>query len=322
MYLDFYGLAKKPFNMTPDPSFLFLTKQHREGLAGLTYAILERKGFLVLTGAAGYGKTTVLSWLLKKLPPNRIATSVILNPTLTREEFLEMVLLNFGVEEIPASKPLRLQILHKMLQKGAEENRIHVLVIDEAHKLNPDLLEEVRLLGNFESAEEKLLQILLIGQDELDETLSRPELFQLKQRIGVHLTLQQLTGREVEQYIQHRWRVAGGTIPAPFQDDAIAAVAAISHGVPRLVNSLCDNSLVLAFADQAREISKSYVQTAAADLRLVEKAPASPAQDEVPTPCTTTTVQAPIFKMMGEYREREQKKASFMSRWAMKLGLA
>jgi len=320
MYLDFYRLAKKPFNMTPDPSFLFLTKQHREGLAGLTYAILERKGFLVLTGAAGSGKTTVMSWLLKRLLPDRIATSVILNPTLTGPEFLEMVLLNFGVEEIPASKPLRLQVLQKMLVKGTEENRIHVLVIDEAHKLNTELLEEVRLLGNFENADAKLLQILLIGQDELDETLSQPELFQLKQRIGVHLTLQHLSAGEVEQYIQHRWRIAGGSLPTPFTADAIAAVARISQGVPRLINSLCDNALVLAFADQGREVSGGHIETAATDLRLVQKRPAQAAPVVSPQPVPIP--MAPVFRMIGDSGARKAEKPSRISRLAMKLGLA
>lgn len=317
MYTEFYGLARKPFNMTADPAFLFLTKQHRESLAGLTYAILERKGFLLLTGAAGAGKTTVLSWLLKKLPPDRIVTSVILNPTLTRQEFLELALLNFGVTEVPASKALRLQLFQKLLEAGQEKGRIHVLIVDEAHKLNAELLEEVRLLGNFEGAEEKLLQILLIGQAELDETLSRPELFQLKQRIAVRLTLHPLDSVEVEQYIQHRWRVAGGASPAPFSADAIGAISSISLGVPRLINSLCDNALVLGFADEARLVTAGHIRSAAADLRLVEK----PAPQTAPLPLPEC-FEPPMFRMIGGYGEERQRRPSRMGRWAMKLGLA
>src|ERR1051326_3771523 len=150
MYKEFYGLARKPFNMTPDPAFLFLTEQHREALAGLTYAILERKGFLVLSGMAGSGKTTLLAWVLQKLPTSRVQTSVILNPMLTREEFLELAMLDFGLTDIPASKAQRLWILQKFLLQGKEAGKTNVLVVDEAHKLNVELLEEIRLLGNLE----------------------------------------------------------------------------------------------------------------------------------------------------------------------------
>jgi general secretion pathway protein A len=215
MYTEFYGLAKKPFNMTPDPAFLYLTKQHREALAGLTYAILDRKGFLVLSGMAGSGKTTLLAWVLQKLPRTKIESSVILNPTLTRPEFLELAMLGFGLSNIPASKAQRLWTLQKFLLKARQEGKVSVLIVDEAHKLDADLLEEVRLLGNFEHADEKLLQILLIGQSELDDVLNRPDLWQLKQRVSVRLLIEPLSANEVEHYIRHRWRVAGGQNPPP-----------------------------------------------------------------------------------------------------------
>src|ERR1700733_161482 len=211
MYTAFFGLTKMPFNMTPDPAFLYLTDQHREALAGLTYAILDRKGFLALSGMAGAGKTTLLAWVLQKLPVSKVQSSVILNPTLTPNEFLEMTMLDFGIPEIPESKAHRLWLLQKFLLKGQREDKVSVLIVDEAHKLSPEVLEEIRMLGNFEEAEQKYLQILLVGQSELDEILNRADLRQLKQRIGVRLSLAPLARKEVGEYIRHRWLRAGGT---------------------------------------------------------------------------------------------------------------
>ncbi len=227
MYIEFYGLARPPFKMTPDPAFLFLTKQHREALAGLTYAILERKGFLVLSGIAGSGKTTLLAWILQKLPAARVHSSVVLNPTLTPDEFLELVMLDFGIPEIPASKAQRLWTLQKFLTQSRNSGKVNVLIVDEAHKLTPQLLEEIRLLGNFERADEKLLQILLIGQPELDELLGRADLWQLKQRVSVRVQLEPLSAGEIDLYIQHRWRVAGGAANPAFAPEAVRIVAAV-----------------------------------------------------------------------------------------------
>jgi general secretion pathway protein A len=321
MYAEFYGLTKNPFNMTPDPEFLLMTKQHREGLAGLSYAILERRGFLMLTGAAGSGKTTLLAWLLEKLPPTRVTTSVILNPTLTRDEFFELVLLNFGVTEIPPSKAQRLQILYKLLAKGKEEGRVLVLIVDEAHKLNAELLEEVRLLGNFESAQHKLLQILLIGQAELDDTLNRPDLWQLKQRIAVRLALHALPAGEVEEYIRHRWKIAGCATPPPFTADAIAAVTELSRGIPRLVNSICDNALVLAFAEDAKMVTAARIETAAADLARgrIATPPATNNRTPPPQPAVIR-IETPMLKTLEGYCPKAKK--SVMSRWAIRLGMA
>src|ERR1017187_3741288 len=192
MYCKFFGLDKKPFNMTPDPAFLFLTAQHREALVGLTYSILERKGFVVLTGDAGTGKTTLLTRVLQHMPETKVQSSVILNPTLTPAEFLELALLDFGIPEVPASKAQRLVKMQKLLLEGHREGRISTLVIDEAHKLSLDVLEEVRLLGNFEQDDQKLLQILLVGQSELSDLLERSDLRQLKQRIALRFTIEPL----------------------------------------------------------------------------------------------------------------------------------
>jgi general secretion pathway protein A len=267
-----FGLPKNPFSMTPDPAFLFLTEQHRESLVGLTYAILERKGFAVLTGEVGTGKTTLLARVLQFLPPTRLQFSLILNPTLTPSEFLEMALLDFGMRDIPSSKAQRLWKLQNLLLQGQSEGKVSALIVDEAHKLSPEVLEEIRLLGNYEEADQKLLQILLVGQPELDDILNREDLRQLKQRVAVRLSIKPLAPPEVGQYIRHRWLRAGGTHP-PFSANAIADIADISRGIPRLINSVCENALTLAFAEGSHSlVEPRHVQEAAADLRLIQRA--------------------------------------------------
>jgi general secretion pathway protein A len=295
MYTEFYSLAKKPFNMTPDPSFLFLTTQHREALAGLTYAILERKGFLVLSGMAGLGKTTLLAWVLQKLPCDHVQSSVILNPLLTREEFLELAMLDFGLTDIPASKAQRLWMLQKFLLKGRKEGKINVLIVDEAHKLSVELLEEIRLLGNLEYGDEKLIQILLVGQSELDDVMNRPDLWQLKQRVSVRLVLGPLSVESVEKYILHRWTIAGGKAPLPFSADAITSIRKCSQGIPRLINSICDNALTLAFAEEVHKVSAAHVETAAMDLQLIEKpAPVAALPKAPPPPAVAPPLAPPL----------------------------
>ncbi len=320
MYTEFYGLSKQPFNLTPDPSFLFLTRQHREGLAGLAYAILERKGFLALTGTAGSGKTTLLAWLLQKLPPGRVTASVILNPTLTRAEFLELALLQFGIPEIPDSKARRLEILKRLLQTGTAEGRVFVLIVDEAHKLDAELLEEVRLLGNFQDERGALLQILLIGQSELDETLALPGLWQLKQRIAVRLEIRPLAAAEVLLYLQHRWRIAGGDL-LPFAADAAAAVGELSQGIPRLINSLCDNAIMLAFAEGQRQVTPAHVRHAAADLRLAPQPKPLPGGDPPSAAGASLPPVIPMFRLVGDPWGPRRQKRSRMTQLAVKLGL-
>jgi general secretion pathway protein A len=355
MYTAFYNLQKKPFSMTPDPSFLYITKQHREALAGLTYAVLDRKGFLVLTGVAGVGKTTLLAWVLQKLPSDKVQLSVILNPTLTREEFLEMALLDFGITDVPASKAQRLWKLQNFLVKSREEGKVNVLVVDEAHKLDYELLEEIRLLGNMEYGDEKLIQILLLGQRELDDVLNQLDLWQLKQRISVRLSIGALSIDEVEYYIQHRWSVAGGATH-PFTPEAIAHIKKWSKGIPRLINSICDNALTLALAEESVSVKVGYVDSAAWNLRLMEKPPAPaaaiPAVHAAPAPAIPVAVHAapaaPALAGVAEasspavtpavnghstrpsvappnmidHDAAARRKRSFWLRWADKLGLS
>jgi general secretion pathway protein A len=275
MYHQFFGLSKDPFSMTPDPAFLFLTLQHREALAGVTYAILNRKGFVVLIGDAGTGKTTLLRTLFQSIPSTRVRLSVVLNPMLTPAEFLELALLDFGIKDIPASKAQRLTVLQQFLIEAYRERQVAVLVVDEAHKLPLDVLEEIRLLSNFELAEAKLLQIVLAGQTELGDMLNRQDLRQLKQRIAVRLVIHPLSSIGVEHYIQHRWQKAGATRPHPFPPDVVARVAQCSRGIPRLVNALCSNALMLWCAEGHATIGAAQIVEVARDLDLLD-APRGP----------------------------------------------
>ena len=270
MYTDFFGLQKLPFNLTPDPAFLFLPPKHREALAGLTYAVMERKGFVVLSGDAGTGKTTLINSVFNRLPADRVESSVMLNPTLTASEFLESVMLDFDIRDIPASKAQRLWKLQEFLARTHEQQRLAVLVIDEAHKLSLEVLEEIRLLGNFESAADKFLQILLIGQSELDDLLNRQDLRQFKQRISLRLYIDRLTAAEAQQYIQFRWAKAGGRVAQPFTDDALNGVFQWSQGIPRLINSICDTALLMAYGDESPLVGLNYVRNAAMNLALAD----------------------------------------------------
>jgi general secretion pathway protein A len=327
MYQQFFGLERPPFSMTPDPGLLFLTAQHREALAGLSYAILGRKGFVVLTGDAGTGKTTLLARVLQYLPSQRIRSSVILNSTLSPAEFLEMAMLDFGITDIPQSKARRILKLQQFLLARRAADEISALVVDEAHKLSREVLEEIRLLGNFENANDKLLQILLVGQDELTDVLNREDLRQFKQRIAVRLKLNPLAKGDVVQYIQHRWTKAGGGQPAPFAPDVVDRIFAFSRGIPRIINVICDNALLLAFAKGQPVVTVEHVLAAAADLDLLE--PKVPAKQTAAPPAVSPPLElppAPVsvtrFRTLERYGGYPEPKTSFLSRWVGKLGLA
>ena len=268
MYRSFFHLDKRPFSLTADPHFLFLTPEYCEALAALSFAVLARKGFAVLVSDAGMGKTTLLATLRQELPTAEVQISAILNPLLSPAEFLEMTLMEFGHTTIPASKAQRISLFHQTLLKNHAAGKTSVLLVDEAQKLSPEVLEEVRLLSNFENSEQKLLQIVLAGQKELQETLDRADLWQLKQRISLWITIPPLTSVEVQEYIQHRWERAGAKERHPFEPKALIEIADISGGIPRLVNTVCDCSLILAFADAKRQVDLQDVRDASRDLRL------------------------------------------------------
>jgi len=268
MYLAHFKLRKNPFGMTPDPNLLFMTECHSDALAGVTYSILMGKGFVVLIGDAGTGKTTVISRMLRYVPKDKATFSVLLNPTLTAEEFLESVLVDFGIQDIPASKVQRLVKLQEFVTEAHANGKTCVVVVDEAHKLSPEVLEEIRLLTNIENAERKLLQILLAGQTELATVLNRPDLRQLKQRIAVRCNLYPLSQKQVQAYLRFRWAGAGAENPLPFEANAIQTIASVSRGVPRIINVICDNALVLAFSQGKPIVTTAHVDQAIRDLDL------------------------------------------------------
>jgi general secretion pathway protein A len=313
MHYHFFGLKKNPFGMTPDPAFLFLTPQHREALAGLTYAILGRKGFLVLTGDAGTGKTTLLARVLAMVPEERLRFSLILNPTLTAAEFLEMTLLDFGIESVPPTKPQRLATLERLLLEADRQGKACALIIDEAHKLQPEVFEEIRLLGNFEQQDRKLLQVLFSGQDELAGILNRPDLRQLKQRVATRFAIGPLASEEVGEYIQFRWSKAGGA-QAPFGPDAVHTIVFYSNGIPRLINALCDNALIVAFGEGAKAVRASHVLQSAQDLDLTGQAPVAGRPQEPalagPPPLSASLPTLSRYATQGN--------SSFLAKWATK----
>jgi general secretion pathway protein A len=268
MYLQHFGLERSPFSLTPDPRFLFLTGGHREALAALLFAVMERKGFMVMTGDVGTGKTMLVQKLLQSTPLTCAQFSVIVNPALTRSELLESVLMNFGEVEIPSSKAVRLFMLNRFLLRAHKQGKISVLVIDEAHLLTGELVDEIRLLSNFETPEHKLLQIILVGQNELNTLLALDSLRQVKQRVAVRVQIAPLEEAEVTRYLEARWVRAGTRQALPFSEDAIRLIARRSGGVPRIINVICDAALLNAYGSGATAIGVSQIYEVLQDLSI------------------------------------------------------
>jgi general secretion pathway protein A len=260
MYLKFFGLAEKPFELTPDPRFLFLTPGHREALAQLTYGVQEQKGFILITGEVGTGKTTLLRTLMHRLD-GQVDFAFVSNSTLPFDQILEYVLADFGVADPRGTRARRLMALHHYFIEQCRAGRKTVLIIDEAQNLSVETLEQIRLLSNFETTSAKLVQIILAGQPELHAKLQRSELRQLKQRIGLRCRLVPMTEDQIEQYIVSHLRVAGAR-HQPFTPAAIRRIARYSQGVPRVVNMVCDHCLLGAYANQTREVDAEIVKRA------------------------------------------------------------
>jgi general secretion pathway protein A len=261
MYLTFYGLAEKPFNATPDARFLYMTPGHREALAQLLYGTQERKGFIVLTGKVGTGKTTLLHALCQRLNGHS-AVSFVVNSTLPFDELLEYVLEDLGIAKPGGSRAQRLIALNHFLIERERAGQNTVLIIDEAQNLDVATLEQIRLLSNFETQRSKLLQILLVGQPELKARLNLPELRQLKQRVGLRCQIPPLTLEETRAYIRTRLRIAGARDLGLFTDSAVDGIAAYSGGIPRLINTVSDHCLLFGYADQKRRIDRPMVKQA------------------------------------------------------------
>lgn len=259
MYTNFYGLRERPFEITPDPRFVYLSENHKEALAHLRYAMREGKGFTVITGDAGTGKTTLVHMLLRKLEGN-IRTSYIFNPILDRADFLNYICDDLGIKSAGMrSRGQILTALHNFLLDCFTRREKVFLIIDEAQSLAAALLQEVRLLTNLETARHKLLHVILLGQLELDQILNQPRFRPLKQRINVRYRMQPLTLKETKEYILYRLRRAGAENPSLFDNAAVKEIYRYSTGIPRLINIVCDNALLAGFSLEERRISKSII---------------------------------------------------------------
>jgi len=266
MYLDFHGFREKPFNLTPDPRFVFLSKTHKEAFAHLLYGVHHRVGFIGLTGEVGSGKTTVLRALLGQLEPEHHRTALIFNPCLSAPELLQNINREFGITA--SSNTLSpLEALNQFLLQQNTEGRTVVLIIDEAQDLEAPVLEQIRLISNLETDTEKLIQIVLSGQPELAEVLKRNEMRQLSQRIVVRYHLQPMDFEDTVHYISHRLQVAGGTDGLIFSKGALKRIYRFSQGLPRLVNAVCDRALITAYSRDARRISSRIAAAGIEDLR-------------------------------------------------------
>ncbi len=266
MYTAFYGLREKPFALSPDPRFLYLAESHREALAHLLYGIEQGEGFIAVTGEVGTGKTTLCRALLRRLG-TEVEVAFLFNPKLTAQELLESMHLELGIQGERGTVRELVEGLNRfLLAKRAEGKRV-LLIVDEAQGLSPETLEQIRLLSNLETESEKLIQILLLGQPELDAMLASPSLRQLRQRIGVRWRLVPLAPRETREYVRHRLQVAAGEERDLLTEPALREVHRRSGGVPRLVNLLCDRALLAGYADGTERIGPDLVRRADRELR-------------------------------------------------------
>jgi general secretion pathway protein A len=267
VYKQFFSLRASPFGASPDPRFLFMVPQVREVLACLEYGITSRKGFVVLTGEVGTGKTTLLKSALSSFSQNLVSTAFVFNPRLEILEFLEFVLTDFGIPPEKYTKSGMLLQLNRWLVERFRANETCVIVVDEAQNLSWELLEEIRLLTNLETSAEKLVQIVLSGQPELEEKLRHPRLRQLRQRVSVWARTAPLSAEETHAYVAERLRIAGATHPI-FAPQAIDHVYRYSKGIPRLINLICEHALISAYADQVSLISAHIVESVAMELAV------------------------------------------------------
>lgn len=276
MYKQFYELTRNPFEISPDPYFLFPTARHNEALASICHGVLGHKGFIVITGEVGTGKTLLVRCLLELLRRRNIASANVFNPALSPLEFLRYLMGDLGVKVAGHDKGSLLLELNGYLIGRHRRGLTTVLVVDEAQHLEAELLEEIRLLTNLETSQQKLLQIVLVGQPELDAKMDSPQLRQLKQRIALRCHLEPLHEQETKGYILRRLDRAGANSHAStlFPDETMVSVYRYSQGIPRLINTICENALIAAYARQLKTVSPDLIDDAARDLRLNVTMPA------------------------------------------------
>lgn len=267
MYETFYQLTSNPFGSSPDPRFLYMMPHTREALAGLEYGISTRKGFMVLVGEVGTGKTTLLRRALSGFDPSRVFTSFVFNPLLDPLDFLEFVMADFGIAPAGRSKSAMLIQFNRWLVERFRHHETCVVLVDEAQNLSWELFEEIRLLTNLETSSEKLLQIVLSGQPELEDKLRQPKVRQLRQRIAMWCRTQPITLAQTGEYIAQRLLVAG-TSETLFLPDAVSAIYRASRGIPRIINLVCEHALIVGYVEQVRQIPASLIAEVTHDLDL------------------------------------------------------
>jgi len=278
MYKSFFGLKENPFNVNPDPRFLFLTKEIEEALSGLMYGVQNRKGFITLTGEVGTGKTTLLNRLLDWLHQRRTRTAFLFNSRMNTNQLFDFVLAEFEISCESRTKSLQLLNINQWLLERYRAGETTVIIIDEAQNLTYPVLEEIRLLTNLETSTEKLLQIVLSGQPELEGKLQLPQLRQLRQRIMLRCKTAPLTKEQTHDYIAQRLTIGGARGDPIFSPKAIETVHLYSLGIPRVVNLLCEHSLINAYAEQQRPISPKTVEDVAHEFQLDEVEPTAPSE--------------------------------------------
>jgi len=285
MYLTFYQLKEEPFRLTPDPKFLQLPEPHREALTRLAHGVIGRKGLMLLTGPIGTGKTTILNGLLsvmaRRYPGKQLPTALIVNPRLTSEELLEALLFEFEVPCGATSRPSRLAALQSLLFGAFRNGGTCLLIVDEAHLLSADVLEEIRLIMNTDTYREKLLQVVLCGQPELTDLVNDPSVRALRQRIAERAGLRALSLSEMRMYVCERLRIAGLVQAIPFTSSSFDKIYAYTGGVPRLINIVCDTCLAIGYETKRREIGDDIVEEAATRHELVTDATAERADSDL-----------------------------------------
>jgi general secretion pathway protein A len=277
MYKSFFGLKENPFNVNPDPRYLFLTKETEEALSGLMYGVQNRKGFITLTGEVGTGKTTLVNRLLEWLHERRVRTAFLFNSRMNTNQLFDFILAEFGISCEFRTKSQQLMRLNQWLLERYRAGETTVLIVDEAQNLTYPVLEEIRLLTNLETSTEKLLQIVLSGQQELEEKLKLPQLRQLRQRIMLRCKTTPLTKEQTHDYIAERLRIAGANGELIFSPKTVETIHSYSLGIPRVVNLLCEHSLINAYVEQQRPISPKIVEDVAHEFQLDEVEPTAPA---------------------------------------------
>ncbi len=310
MYKEFYGLRANPFNVNPDPRYLFLTRHTEEALACLTYGIQSRKGFVLLTGEVGTGKTTLINKLLEWLRLQQVATAFVFNSRLNTTQFLDYMMADFGIPCESKAKSQVLLRLYNWLLDRYRAGETAVLIVDEAQNLTDEVLEEIRMLTNLETFTEKLLQIVLVGQPELEHRLKQPQLRQLRQRLTLRARTHALTLDETKAYIQQRLRIAGSNGQQIFEPESVVAIHRYADGIPRVINLLCEHCLVSGFVDQQKVIGALVVDGVAREFDLNHSTAAGARTAASPTVAVEKTDLVETLRSLANLADRLREEES------------